>query len=223
VGPACYAEAVAYERGWLIRMHPSFRHLARAAESLFGVLFPPEKQRVEARWARRDVDDPLVTPRLLLYPITSDHLQAELAGGHGLGEISGFTVPAEWPPEQWEESAMQYLLDRMEPHGRPGWARYVALPTNGAPLLIGSCGTTSPITEETVEVEVGYSFLPAFHQRRRFRPCRARFGCWRRRDSVWWVRECSRGRSFISLTGRRIGPEDGLRGIGGSTLSRAQG
>jgi ribosomal-protein-alanine N-acetyltransferase len=146
-------------------MHPSLRHLARAAESLFGVLFPPDKERVEARWARQDAGNPLVTPRLLLYPITSDHLQAELAGGHGLGEISGFTVPEEWPPEQWEESAMRYLLDKMEPDGRPGWARYVALPTAGAPLLIGSCGTTSPITDETVEVEVGYSFLPAFHRR----------------------------------------------------------
>lgn len=110
-------------------------------------------------------DCPLVTPRLLLYSITPSHLEAELAGAPALQEMCGFTVPAEWPPEHWEPSAMQYLLDRMAPHGRLGWARYVALPTEGAPLLIGSCGTTSPILDDTVEVEVGYSFLPAFHRK----------------------------------------------------------
>jgi ribosomal-protein-alanine N-acetyltransferase len=81
-------------------------------------------------------------------------------------------VPAEWPPEHWDQDAIQYLLRKMDadPAAR-GWARYIVLnPVDpSARILIGSCGATGPITPgpnaaPNEEPEIGYSILPSFQR-----------------------------------------------------------
>jgi [ribosomal protein S5]-alanine N-acetyltransferase len=109
-------------------------------------------------------ENPIETPRLVLLTVTEATLEADRAR-KGLGEVLGVSVPATWPPEFWDQKAIEYLCRRVQrtPHYL-GWCRYIALkqPTS-APLLIGGCGSTeSPETRE--EVEIGYSILKEFRR-----------------------------------------------------------
>jgi RimJ/RimL family protein N-acetyltransferase len=107
-------------------------------------------------------DNPIETPRLLLLTVTEAALEADRAG-KGLGDLLGVTVPSAWPPEFWDQRAIDYLHRRIQrsPHYL-GWCRYIALKQAAAlPMLIGGCGcTASP--EFLDEVEIGYSILKEF-------------------------------------------------------------
>jgi [ribosomal protein S5]-alanine N-acetyltransferase len=105
------------------------------------------------------------TPRLLLISVTEAMLRADRKR-EGLGELLGVIVPNTWPPQFWDDKAIEYLRERIHrnPHYR-GWCRYVALKqaANALPVLIGGCGCTeSPETRE--EVELGYSILKEFRR-----------------------------------------------------------
>lgn len=112
------------------------------------------------------VDDPIETPRLLLISVTEQTLQAELSGTN-FAEICGMTVPGKWPPFDWDQQAIAYLLERTLrfPQFR-GWCRYIAVkqPEGALPLLIGGCGCTEP-PQSVADVEVGYAVLDDFQRR----------------------------------------------------------
>ena len=109
-------------------------------------------------------ENPIETPRLLLLTVTGATLEADRAG-KGLGELLDVIVPPGWPPEFWDQKAIDYLFRRIgrSPHYL-GWCRYIALKQPAAPpVLIGGCGSTaSPETLE--EVEIGYSVLKEFRR-----------------------------------------------------------
>jgi ribosomal-protein-alanine N-acetyltransferase len=107
-------------------------------------------------------DSPIETPRLLLLTVTEATLEADRAG-KGLGDLLGVTVPSTWPPEFWDQKAMDYLHRRIQRSPRYlGWCRYIALKQPAAPpMLIGGCGCTSS-PEFLDEVEIGYSILKEF-------------------------------------------------------------
>lgn len=112
----------------------------------------------------RSAEQPIETPRLLLISVTEAMLFADKKG-EGLGELLGATVPGTWPPEFWDQKAIDYLYERV--HGSPqyrGWCRYVVLKQVPAPsVLIGGCGCTEP-PEMLEEVEIGYSILTEFRR-----------------------------------------------------------
>jgi RimJ/RimL family protein N-acetyltransferase len=81
------------------------------------------------------------------------------------------TVPAEWPPQDWEPHVLDFLLKQMaEFPGSVGWARLVALreSAKGSRVLIGTVGAVPPGTAMSHsapgEIEVGYGILPAFQR-----------------------------------------------------------
>jgi ribosomal-protein-alanine N-acetyltransferase len=107
---------------------------------------------------------PIETPRLLLLSVTEAMLDAD-RDGRGLDELLGALVPKTWPPEYWDQKAIDYLYARIHahPHSK-GWCRYVALKQASAPpVLIGGCGCTQP-PETRDEVEIGYSVLKEFRR-----------------------------------------------------------
>jgi RimJ/RimL family protein N-acetyltransferase len=104
------------------------------------------------------------TARLLLISVTEAMLKAERKG-RGLDQLLGAIVPNTWPPEYWDQKAIDYLYERLHrnPHSR-GWCRYVAVKqTSAPPVLIGGCGCTQP-PETLEEVEIGYSILKEFRR-----------------------------------------------------------
>jgi [ribosomal protein S5]-alanine N-acetyltransferase len=107
---------------------------------------------------------PIETPRLLLLSVTEAMLIAEREG-RGLGELLGAIVPKTWPPEYWDQKAIDYLYARIQQHSQSkGWCRYVTLKQDSAqPVLIGGCGCTEP-PDGLEEVEIGYSILGEFRR-----------------------------------------------------------
>jgi ribosomal-protein-alanine N-acetyltransferase len=104
------------------------------------------------------------TPRLVLISVTEAMLEAERKG-RGLDQLLGAIVPNTWPPEYWDQKAIDYLYARLQrnPHCR-GWCRYVAVKqTSAPPVLIGGCGCTQA-PEALEEVEIGYSILKEFRR-----------------------------------------------------------
>jgi RimJ/RimL family protein N-acetyltransferase len=109
-------------------------------------------------------EQPIETPRLLLISVTEAMLDADRKGS-GLDTLLGAIVPKTWPPEYWDQSAIDYLYARIHahPHDR-GWCRYVTLKqASGPPVLIGGCGCTDA-PEMLDEVEIGYSILAEFRR-----------------------------------------------------------
>ena len=78
------------------------------------------------------------TPRLLLITVTEAMLDAERRG-RGLDEFLGVTVPNTWPPQYWDQNAIDYLYARVHCHPNyRGWCRYVALKQSSAPPVSAS-------------------------------------------------------------------------------------
>ena len=106
---------------------------------------------------------PIETPRLLLVTLTPAMVRADKQ--NRLAAAAGLIVPPEWPPEHWDASALEWLLNTMAQYPEaPGWCRLVALKSPGTPIVIGTCGCVGP-PEATDDVEIGYSILPAFQRR----------------------------------------------------------
>jgi ribosomal-protein-alanine N-acetyltransferase len=116
--------------------------------------------------ATTSIDQPIETPRLLLISVTEEALQAELNGAN-FAEARGMTMPDAWPPSNWDQQAIAYLLKRMHrfPQFR-GWCRYITVkqPDGALPVLIGGCGCTEP-PESVPDVEIGYAILSDYQRR----------------------------------------------------------
>jgi [ribosomal protein S5]-alanine N-acetyltransferase len=105
------------------------------------------------------------TPRLFLISVTEAMLSAERKG-RGLADLLGVVVPSSWPPQYWDQRAIDYLEERLRrsPQFR-GWCRYVAVKQSASapPVLVGGCGCTeSPAGLE--QIEIGYSILEEYRR-----------------------------------------------------------
>jgi [ribosomal protein S5]-alanine N-acetyltransferase len=110
--------------------------------------------------------DDIVTPRLALIAVTPETVQSEKAGDGHLGELIGCTIPANWPPRDWEPHVFDFLLKQFDEHpDQIGWCRYVAfLHPDGSRTLIGTAGGFAKVATPS-EAEFGYSIIPPFEGR----------------------------------------------------------
>lgn len=112
----------------------------------------------------------LRTPRLVLFPATTEVLEAELASPEALGRILDVDVPASWPPELYDADAARWAIRWLADHGdEADWCLYyvAATPTGLAdcrPALVGVAGYKGAPDVAGV-VEIGYGVVP--EQRRR--------------------------------------------------------
>jgi|CXWL01.1.fsa_nt_gi RimJ/RimL family protein N-acetyltransferase len=106
------------------------------------------------------------TARLDLIPASADCLRAALRSSRDLEAALGIAVPATWPPELFDASALEFARERLTRHGEPAewWLHYFVRRANGdqPALLIGGGGFKGPPREGVVEI--GYSVL-AEHRR----------------------------------------------------------
>ncbi|HWS72023.1 MAG TPA: GNAT family N-acetyltransferase [Thermoanaerobaculia bacterium] len=106
---------------------------------------------------------------LHLLPTTLAHLEDELAGGANLGAMLHATVPASWPPGEYDRDAMAFFRERYleEREAAVGWYGWYAIDRDGdggdAAQLIGAGGYFGPPVDG--RVEIGYSIAPEFRRR----------------------------------------------------------
>lgn len=111
------------------------------------------------------------TPRLELMEVTADVAQAELDDAGSLARLLDVEIPSSWPPEHWEPSAIQWLINlaRKYPDDR-GWGAWhvILRPSAGREhakrTLIGTAGCKGPPIADGM-IEVGYGTLPEFQRR----------------------------------------------------------
>jgi len=117
---------------------------------------------------RSDPSDMIRTDRLDLMPATAELLHAELAGAGRFHAVIGKRVPADWPPDLYDEGAIRHYLALLT--GAPGSERwgtyYIARRKTGdeGSVLVG-VGAFKGAPDSEGTVEVGYSVVPS-HQRR---------------------------------------------------------
>jgi len=108
------------------------------------------------------------TARLLLVAATPETLRAELVSREALASVLGVEVPESWPPEQYDEDAIRWLLDALaEGRSRDGWGFYYLIerPAPGErPRLCGGGGFIGA-PDETGTVEIGYAIVPERQRR----------------------------------------------------------
>jgi RimJ/RimL family protein N-acetyltransferase len=113
------------------------------------------------------------TPRLRLIPGTAAMLRAELESSEALAAALGAEVPASWPPDFFDASAVRQMLDWVEAHpADSAWGfHYVleALPPSPAeqatrPLVVGAGGYKGA-PDEGGAVEIGYSIVAGRRRR----------------------------------------------------------
>lgn len=109
----------------------------------------------------------IITPRMHLIPATLELLNAELHGSASLSAFIGAYVPANWPPEHYDEKAVRWTLEQLS---RPNadtrwWTHYFVLQskTSAPDVVIGVGGYTGPPTPAGA-VEIGYSILPTYQR-----------------------------------------------------------
>ena len=107
----------------------------------------------------------ITTPRLELVAATIALLEMELDSPQRLGAALGVHVPDGWPPGEYDEHAIRWLLDRLSAQPEAaGWFAWYALFTaepGAMAHLVAAGGYTGPPDENGV-VEIGYSVVPAF-------------------------------------------------------------
>lgn len=109
----------------------------------------------------------LKTDHLELAGCTAALLRAEGDDRARFGELLGARVPADWPPELYDEPARLWTLEKVETvPGADGWWSYyiVRVSREGERELVGLAGYKGPPDAEGT-VEVGYGVLDA-HRRR---------------------------------------------------------
>jgi ribosomal-protein-alanine N-acetyltransferase len=111
---------------------------------------------------------PLRSARLLLVPAREEDLVAELAGHDALARSLGVSVPAEWPPELYDDDAIRYTLNMLRTtREHRGWTfYYFTLPgfEQRDAELIGAGGFKGA-PDPSGEVELGYSIVPKMRRR----------------------------------------------------------
>ncbi|MBK7258981.1 MAG: GNAT family N-acetyltransferase [Ignavibacteriae bacterium] len=112
----------------------------------------------------------IASPRLELISATTALLEMELASPQKLGVALGAQVPDGWPPGEYDENAIRWLLDRLKAQPEAaGWFAWYALlkaetGPGAKPHLVAAGGYTGP-SDENGQIEIGYSVVPAFGKR----------------------------------------------------------
>ena len=106
----------------------------------------------------------LMTLRLTLIAATARHLEAELEHPARLPVLLAATVPASWPPGEYDRNAMSVFLRRLESGGADamGWYGWYGIRRATADVpatLILSAGYLGPPAADGI-VEIGYSVVP---------------------------------------------------------------
>ncbi|MHB1944741.1 MAG: GNAT family N-acetyltransferase [Metallibacterium sp.] len=109
--------------------------------------------------------EPMRTARLSLMPATLAHLDAEIESHAALGQLLRVTVPASWPPGEYDRAAVEFFRKQLLAHPDAiGWFGWYAIrqstPSESA-VLIGAAGYLGP-PDSMGCVEVGYSIVPEF-------------------------------------------------------------
>ena len=106
----------------------------------------------------------VVTPRLKLITATRAALMADLEGAHALAQEIGVHVPDNWPPDFYDEPAIQWSIDRLTSGLPPEWLLYYWILPDApeAPTGIGLGGFKGPPGDG--RVEIGYSVLTQFRR-----------------------------------------------------------
>jgi RimJ/RimL family protein N-acetyltransferase len=103
------------------------------------------------------------TPRLELIPATIAALSAELEGPGALARTLDVDVPAAWPPELYDESAVRWTLHALETRFlTPDWGMYYVAErqpqASDRPRLAG-VGGFKGAADPSGTVEIGYGIL----------------------------------------------------------------
>jgi [ribosomal protein S5]-alanine N-acetyltransferase len=126
-----------------------------------------ERGRVAAEEVTMTAIPSIMSARLELVPATLVHVEAELESAEALGRLLGATVPASWPPGEYDRSAMEFFRTRLaEEPASVGWYGWYAVQraADGPFVVIGAAGYLGPPGAEGT-VEVGYSIAPEFRAR----------------------------------------------------------
>lgn len=105
------------------------------------------------------------TRRLDLRIGTRESLFADLEGHDALAEALGVEVPENWPPEYYDEPAIQWTLDKLpfvDPQNAGYWLYYAVLRREEGPVLIGVAGFKWPPHEGSIEI--GYGVLEQYRR-----------------------------------------------------------
>jgi RimJ/RimL family protein N-acetyltransferase/mannose-6-phosphate isomerase-like protein (cupin superfamily) len=106
------------------------------------------------------------TPRLELVCATLDMLRAELASPDALEATIEARVPAGWPPELYDTSAIQYSIAYLEQHPDDapwGFYYFVHADSAGERTVVGVGGFKGAPAQGAVEI--GYSIVDSFRRR----------------------------------------------------------
>ena len=110
--------------------------------------------------------DPIVTSRLSLIAIAPEMVLSEKNNDGRLGDLLECTIPANWPPAEWEPHVFDFLLAQFaENPDQLGWCRYVSFAhPDGRRVLIGTLGASTR-ADSPGECEIGYSILAPYERR----------------------------------------------------------
>jgi RimJ/RimL family protein N-acetyltransferase len=110
----------------------------------------------------------VITPRMHLIPATVELLTAELKSAASLSAFLGAYVPANWPPDLYDEKAIRWTIDQLSrPNADGRWyMHYFVLQskTSAPDVVVGVGGYTGPPSPAGV-VEIGYSILPGYQRK----------------------------------------------------------
>jgi ribosomal-protein-alanine N-acetyltransferase len=108
------------------------------------------------------------TDRLDLVAATLDHLEAELRSPPELARLLGASVPAGWPPGEYDRQAIEFFRSRLaEDRGSAGWYGWYAILRSSechGGTVVGAGGYFGPPAADGT-VEIGYSIVPEFQCR----------------------------------------------------------
>jgi RimJ/RimL family protein N-acetyltransferase len=109
--------------------------------------------------------DRIRTARLELVRATPEILRADMEGPGALGKALGATIPVPgWPPGEWDEGALRWMLDSLE-SGKisGGWGAWYFVRAEDR-ALVGAGGLTGA-PDASGTAEIGYSVVESFQRR----------------------------------------------------------
>jgi len=103
------------------------------------------------------------TQRLELVAATAASVQAALQGSAALAAALRARVPATWPPEFLDASALEFTRAKLADPAQAGWWMYYALRRDGERVLIGGGGYAGPPAGGALTI--GYGVVADFRHR----------------------------------------------------------